>query len=150
MLDTQLQNLLEPAIGALGYELLGVDRRSDGPKGTLVIIYIDTEAGIRIEDCERVSHQVSGILEVEDPIRGQYTLEVSSPGFDRPLFALAHFQRFIGARAKVRTRRPVEERRGFTGVIKAVEGDEIILEVDGVDYRLPHAQIERARLVPEI
>lgn len=148
MLDTQLQALLEPSVNTLGYELVGVERTSNGPRGTLVRVYIDTEEGIRIEDCERVSHQISGVLDVEDPIRGNYTLEVSSPGLDRPLFTLAHFERFCGYRVKLKLRRPLDERRSFSGEIKAVEGEEIVLADGENTYRLPHAQIEKARLVP--
>ena len=146
MLDHHLQQLLAPAVSALGYELMGVERNQSG-RHCLLRVYIDQEAGITIEDCEKVSHQVSGILEVEDPIKSAYTLEVSSPGLDRPLFTRAHFERFIGHEIKLRLSKPLNNRRVFNGLLHNVIDDDIIMIVDGVNYQLTLANIEKANLV---
>ena len=98
----QLTALVQSAVDALGYELVGVEYLSRPTAGHLLRIYIDREGGIGLADCEKVSHQVSGVLDVEDPIRGGYALEVSSPGLDRPLFEKAHFERFVGEVARIK------------------------------------------------
>jgi ribosome maturation factor RimP len=128
----------------VGIELLPQGKRS------LLRIYIDKEAGVTIDDCSDVSHQVSGILEVEDPIREQYTLEVSSPGLDRPLFTLEQFERFSGSLVKLRLYLAFEGRRNFTGRIIGVDGDAVRIEVDGESYAFRLDDIEKARLIPEI
>ena len=142
----KITNWIETPINSLGYELVGVEYISRG-KDSVVRIYIDAEAGIVIEDCERVSHQVSGVLEVEDPISSAYTLEVSSPGFDRPLFKLADFERFAGEDAKVSLSLPIDGRRNFTGALQGVDGEEVLIMVDGEEYALPYGRISKARLV---
>ncbi|MEN9849772.1 MAG: ribosome maturation factor RimP [Pseudomonadota bacterium] len=149
MLDTTLQQLFEPAVTALGYELVGVERLSFGRRGALLRVYIDSPTGVTVDDCGRVSHQISGILDVEEPIKSDYTLEVSSPGLDRPLFALEHYVRFVGKEVSLRLHRPIGTRRGFTGVIARVEGENIILIVDGNEQTFPYDSIEKARIVPE-
>ncbi len=142
-----LIRLLEPVIEAMGYELLGIEQASKG--GTdLLRIYIDQDGGIRVEDCERVSGQVSGVLDVEDPLKGAYTLEVSSPGLDRPLFTLAQFEQHIGAEANVRLRQPLADRRRLRGIIEAVENNTIVMQVDGVRYEIDPDRVEHARLIP--
>ena len=142
----QVEALVETSIEALGYELVGVEYIQGGPDAILRI-YIDAEQGIGIEDCERVSHQVSGILDVEDPITAAYSLEVSSPGFDRPLFKARDFERFAGAEAKVSTKLPVNGRRNFTGILQGMDGEDILIEVDGEIYALPLARLAKAKLV---
>lgn len=149
MLDTALQQLLAPSIMALGYELLGVERLPQGRRGLLLRLYIDSPEGITLADCEQVSYQVSGILEVEDPIPGAYTLEVSSPGLDRPLFTLAHFERFVGHKMTIKLTQPLDTRRTFTGKLLQIEGRYLMIEVEGTTYRLLYDQVEKARLVPE-
>ena len=144
---SQLVGLLRPGVEALGCELLGIEFES-GKRTSLVRIYIDKEDGITVEDCEQVSHQVSAVLDVEDPIAGEYNLEVSSPGMDRPLFEPAHFARFVGEEVKVRLDDPLDGRRNFTGVIAGCEGNTIVLQVDGETARLPFERIRTARLVP--
>jgi len=148
LLDQQLQQLLAPVITALGYELWGIERLSQGATG-LVRVYIDSPQGISIDDCERVSYQISGILDVHDPISGHYTLEVSSPGLDRPLFTLEQFTRFLGHQAQVRLSQPLNNQRNFTGKIQHITETQIILQVAETEYMLPIEQIEKARLVPE-
>ncbi|HHQ42024.1 MAG TPA: ribosome maturation factor RimP [Chromatiales bacterium] len=146
--ETALEALLEPAVSRLGYELVGVEYH--GGRRALLRLYIDREGGVSVEDCQRVSCQVSGLLDVEDPIPGPYTLEVSSPGLDRPLFRAADFQRFAGREVRIRTDVPLEGRRNFRGVLRGLRGDEVLVEVDGAELALPVERIEQARLVPEL
>lgn len=144
----QVQELIESAVTALGYELWGVQLLSQGRHSTLRI-YIDKPEGINVDDCAAVSHQVSGILDVEDPIKSQYTLEVSSPGIDRPLFKLEQYQRYVGEDIALRLRTPFEGRRKFSGLLKAVEADNIIVRVEDEDeeYVLPFESIDKANIV---
>lgn len=144
----QIRRPVAQAVAALGYELVGVEWMSRPKHGHLLRVYIDTPEGVDLTACERVSHQVSGLLDVEDPIHGDYALEVSSPGLDRPLFELAHFERFVGQTVRVRLYTALEGRSNYKGVIRAVEGDEIVVEVDGEPVRLPFGKIASARLVP--
>ena len=127
--------LIEPTVSAFGLELWGIEHIQQG-KYSLLRIYIESEAGITIEDCEKVSRQVSAIFNVEDPISGEYTLEVSSPGLDRPLFTAKQFEQFIGSEANMRTRHPVEGRRKFKGLITGVNEDFVALNVDGLNFDL--------------
>jgi ribosome maturation factor RimP len=142
----RLQAIIEPAVTVLGYELVGVEYVSQG-RHSVLRIYIDSEDGVTVDDCARVSHQVSGALDVEDPIKGQYTLEVSSPGLERPLFTLEHYRRFAGERAEIRIAAPRDGRRKFQGTLRGVEGDAVIIEVDGEAVALPLDEIEKAHLV---
>jgi ribosome maturation factor RimP len=143
----QLLSLLEPPVGALGYELVDVEFAPSGAGGVLRL-YIDAPAGISVEDCERVSHRVSDVLDAEDPIPGAYTLEVSSPGLDRILRTREHFERFRGSRIKVQLALPIDGRRRFTGALTGVGESTIEMEVDGAAVQLPLAQIQKARVVP--
>jgi ribosome maturation factor RimP len=142
----QVEQLIAPAVESLGYELVGVEYIQGG-SDPILRIYIDAEQGIMIEDCERVSHQVSGVLDVEDPIRSAYLLEVSSPGFDRPLFKARDFERFSGSQAKIVMKLPVDGRRNFTGTLAGMDADEILIEVDGETYALPLIKLAKARLI---
>jgi ribosome maturation factor RimP len=142
----QVETLIEAAIETLGYELVGVEYIQGG-SDPILRIYIDSDQGISIEDCERVSHQVSGILDVEEPVKSAYLLEVSSPGFDRPLFKARDFERFVGAQAKVTMKLPVNGRRNFTGQLQGFDDGEILIEVDGEVYALPLAKLAKARLI---
>lgn len=143
-----LQTLLEPAIERLGYELIDLDVRLTGKNG-LVRLTIDKPDGIDLEDCEKVSHAVSALLDVDDPIPGNYSLEVSSPGLDRKLTKPAHFQRFIGETLKVSLRFPKEGRRRFRGTLVSSDEENIVVEVDGESHSLPLSMIDTARLVPD-
>lgn len=141
----RIHRLLEPTVTALGLELWGIEHVGRG-RQSLLRIYIDSDDGVDIDDCERVSRQVSAVLDVEDPIKGEYTLEVSSPGLDRPLFVPAHYRRFIGSEIKLRLRAPHEGRRKFKGLIDRVEEDQLELLVDGERFVLPFSMIEKASL----
>jgi ribosome maturation factor RimP len=146
-----LMRLLEPPIEALGFELVEIEFAREG-RGGILRIYIDRGAGgdpVTVDDCAAVSHAVSRVLEIEDPIKGQYTLEVSSPGFDRILRKRAHFERFVGERVFAELKVAQDGRRRFVGVLKSVAGDSIVVEVDGQTHNLPLERIQKARLRPE-
>lgn len=145
----RLSELLEPGAVALGFELVAIELMG-GDGNTVLRVYIDGPEGITADDCAAVSNQVSGILDVEDPIAGHYTLEVSSPGLDRPLVKPVDFERYIGEEVKVKMALPVLGRRNFKGRLVAVEDDQAVVEVDNESYDLPFAGMEKARLVPEI
>lgn len=138
--------ILEPPLAAMGFELADIDAHL-GRRG-LLRLYIDRAGGVTVDDCQRVSEQIGALLDVEDPLPGSYVLEVSSPGFDRRLRKLEHFERFSGERAKVELRDPLEGRRNFTGRLVGVEGSSVLLEVDGELTRLPFGDIAVARLAP--
>ena len=140
-----IQALIEPSVEALGFELWGLELIAQGRFSTLRI-YIESAKGITVDDCAEVSHQVSGILDVEDPITNQYTLEVSSPGVDRPLFKQAHYEQYIGQFMRVRLHSPFDGRRKFAGVLMGLEADEIVLLVDKEEYLLPIDAIDKAAL----
>lgn len=151
----EIARLLAPTVESLGVELLGIEYLP-APGGALVRLYIDKPAGdgdlpvsVSIEDCEAVSREVSAQLDVEDPISGNYTLEVSSPGIDRPLFTRAQFERFVGETAKVTLKLPQDGRRRLTGLIARVEGDDVTFLVDGADFVAAFDNIDKARLVPD-
>ena len=141
-------SIINPSIEDLGYELLGIEYVPSG-KHSILRLYIDSEDGIGVDDCEIVSRQVSAIMDVEDPITGQYNLEVSSPGIERPLFVVAHYMRFLGHDVRLRTFRPIEGRRNFTGVIGSVSEKsnslELVTELGPVTLDLD--LIEKANLV---
>jgi ribosome maturation factor RimP len=148
MTSDELAKLLEPTVEGLGYEISDLEAKVGGQSG-FVRIFIDKDDGISLEDCEKVSQAVSALLDVEDPLPGQYTLEVSSPGADRKLTKPAHFERFSGENVKVQMRFPtIEGRRRFAGKLLAVEEKNIVVEVDGEPYTLAVANIEVARLAP--
>jgi len=146
----RLQELIVPLVEGLGFELVGIEFQPQGGRG-LLRIYIDAPAGIVVEDCEKVSYQVSGMLDVEDPIPGEYTLEVSSPGIDRPLFKLEDFRRFAGHRARLQLARAIDGRARFSGILRGVDDAErVALEVDGEALSFAFEEIDRARLVGEV
>ena len=144
--ESAITELIEPTVLAMGLQLWGIDLSQRG-KYSILRIYIEREEGVTITDCEKISRQVSAILDMEDPIAGEYTLEVSSPGLDRPLFTSEQFGRFIGSDVKVRLHHPVDGRRKLNGSIENVSGDEIMLSVDGEGFRLQHTDIEKANVV---
>ncbi|HCF4092080.1 TPA: ribosome maturation factor RimP [Pseudomonas aeruginosa] len=143
----QLQALLAPVVEALGYECWGVEFISQG-RHSVLRVYIDRPEGILIDDCEAVSRQVSGILDVEDPISGEYTLEVSSPGMDRPLFTLEQFAKHAGEQVKIRLRSPYEGRRNYKGILRGVEEQDVVVLVDDHEYLLPIDSIDKANIIP--
>ena len=148
--STELTEMARGVVEPMGYELVGVEYLS-GYQGTnLLRVYIDSEQGIQLDDCSRVSHQLSGVLDVEDPIRGEYNLEVSSPGMDRPLFEKRHFERFTGHKVNIRLAYGPGNRRKYKGLLKGIDGETILIEVDGELFHLAFDQVHSARLVPEL
>jgi ribosome maturation factor RimP len=146
-LREKLIGLTEPLLGQLGYELVDLEY-APGRNSAVLRLFIDTPEGVGLDDCERVSHEVSALLDVEDPVPGAYTLEVSSPGLDRVLRTPAHFGRFIGERIWLELRAPRDGRRRYTGQLAALDETGIELSVDGAIVRVPFAEIGRARLAP--
>jgi len=144
----EIQKLIEPTIERLGYELTDLEVRLSG-QGGLLRLTIDKPEGIDLDDCEKVSHAVGALLDVEDPVPGNYSLEVSSPGLDRKLTKVEHFQRFEGETLKVTMRFPIEGRRRFRGILKSSDDENIVVEVDGESHSLPLTMIDTARLVPD-
>ena len=144
-LRERLFALIEPVVVGLGCELVDIDLNPG-----LVRIFVDRAAGVRIEDCERVSREVSALLDVEDPIPTAYRLEVSSPGFDRVLRTSAHFERFVGARVWIELTVPrAGGRRRYTGRLAAVEDEGITLEVDDEAISVQFGEIGKAKLAPQ-
>lgn len=144
--QSQLVELVEPAVTALGFELWGLEYVPQR-NHALLRIYIDGPSGVNVDDCALVSRQVSAVLDVEDPIQTEYTLEVSSPGLDRPLFRLDQFARYVGERVVIRLRVPFERRRNFTGTLIGVEGEDVVVHVDDHEYLLPFESIDKAHIV---
>jgi len=146
--DSKLKLLLQPVVESLGCELWGLEMQAGG-KIKLLRLYIDRpEEGVGIEDCEKVSRQSSAILDVEEAINGEYVLEVSSPGMDRPLYELAQYEQYIGENISLRLRFPYEGRRNFKGRLSAIDGDEIVLVVTDHEFLFPVEGIEKANVVP--
>ncbi|MDX9740252.1 MAG: ribosome maturation factor RimP [Gammaproteobacteria bacterium] len=149
--DNGLRALLEPTVNMLGCELVAIEHvMRGGGGGQLLRIYIDREEGVTVSDCERVSHQVSGVLDVEDVISGSYVLEVSSPGLDRPLGTARDFERFSGHNVRLRTDGPINGQRNFKGLLRGLRGSDVVLEMEGQEVALPLDRIEKARLIPDI
>jgi ribosome maturation factor RimP len=143
-----LVNLIEPIVEGLGYECVGIEYNSH-PRHGLLRIYIDTSEGVLLEDCTKVSHQISGMLDVEDPISDNYELEVSSPGADRPFFKLSQFEQFIGDTVTVNLFKPINKQRKITGSIESVEGDVILLLQADQLIEIPFQAMSKVRLVPD-
>lgn len=150
MLVDELTRLIEPAIEGLGYELADLEMRVGNRDGFIRVFIDRVPDGIGLEDCEAVSRQISALLDVEDLIPGRYSLEVSSPGLDRRLTKVEHYQRFMGENVHIKLRFPLDGRRNFHGKLKSVDKDDIEVEVDRELHRLPMATIESARLVPTL
>jgi len=145
-----IRDLVRGVVEPMGYELVGVEYLTGQPGGNLLRVYIDKEEGITLDDCSAVSHQLSGVLDVEDPIPGNYNLEVSSPGLDRPLFEPEHFERFAGKKVNIRLDASIPGRRRYKGTLLGIEEDRVQVEVDGEVFSLDLDEIRDARLVPEI
>jgi len=147
-LEERITEMLAPSVEDLGYELVGIEYIRAGKHSTLRV-YIDQEQGILVDDCAAVSRQVSAIMDVEDPITNEYTLEVSSPGMNRPLFKAEHYQTFAGDEVKIQLRMPIQNRRRWKGVIVSAEDGIICLNVDGREERFALSNIQKANIVPK-
>ena len=146
-LRERLIALIEPVLAQLGYELVELEYAA-GRTNAVVRIFIDQPAGISVDDCERVSRDVAALLDVDDPIPTAYTLEVSSPGFDRVLRTPGHFERFVGERIYVELQAPRAGRKRYTGLLKTVSAAGIEMEVDKQTVQVPFGEIAKARLAP--
>ena len=146
--EMRLYELIEPTVTSLGFELVGVLWR-DGRSRSLIRIYVDHGEGVTVDDCARVSHRVNGLLDVADPIPGEYDLEVSSPGVDRPLFVERDFTRFAGADLKLMLRSPCAGRRRFTGTLGGYRDGVVLVDEHGTEHRFAISEIESARLVEQ-
>lgn len=144
-----IEALIRPGVNALGFELVTVELTGRGA-GTVLRVYIDRPDGITVDDCADVSEQVSAVLDVEDPIAGGYTLEVSSPGLDRPLVRPEHFVRVVGEKVRITLHeaRTEDNRRRLSGQLLAADDGGIELDVDGETRRVAYVDIAKARLVP--
>lgn len=148
MSSKRLNAMIQPLVEDLGYEFVGMEY-SPNPKNSTLVLYIDKPDGIAVEDCEAVSHEVAALLDVEDPIPGQYSLEVSSPGLDRPLFTIEQFERFSGEQVKLTAFAPIDGRRKFKGRILGTDDGIVRLDQDGTEVVLEFGNIAKARLVPD-
>ncbi len=145
----KLHEIVAPAVEAVGYELWRCEYISQGHP-SILRVYIDSEQGVNIDDCALASHQISAVLDVEDPITGEYNLEVSSPGLERPLFKLEHYQRFIGEQVKVHLGASLNGRKNFSGEIKNVANNIIEFVVDEEVFELPYSSIQKAHLIADM
>ena len=146
--EDKLTDILSPAVEETGKELLGVEFINAG-KHSVLRIYIDHPNGIDVDDCAEVSRQVGAILDVEDPISSEYNLEVSSPGLDRPLFKMAHYQEIIGGIINVKLSIPLNGRRKFKGKLETIEGNTLIITVDGEAYEIDIKNVDKGHIVPQ-
>ncbi|ENM3878459.1 TPA: ribosome maturation factor RimP [Vibrio cholerae] len=147
-LERQLTEMLEAPVVAAGYELVGLEFVRAGQHSTLRI-FIDHENGITVEDCAEVSRQVSAVLDVEDPISVVYNLEVSSPGLERPLFKAAHYEQFIGHEVSIVLKMAVGNRRKWKGIIQSIDGETVVVMVDGQKEHFALSNISKANLIPK-
>jgi len=145
---THLWELFEPVVNGMGFELIEIEHFPN-PKHGVLRLYIDKPGGVVIEDCSDVSRQISALIDVEDPVSGQFNLEVSSPGLDRPLRRLKDFQRFIGSMVKLKTVMPLDGQRNFKGRLLQADENVLVIETDTEELSLPMNAIEKARIVPE-
>ena len=143
---THIEQLLQPGADTLGFEIVAVEMA--GGDSSIVRVYIDTPDGVSIDDCAKASRQFSAILDVEDPISNRYTLEVSSPGMDRPLAKAEHFESVIGQEVKIRMATLINGRKRYKGQLLEASDQAAILEVDGEQVELFYNDMDRARLVP--
>jgi len=148
MVKDDILGLLRPVIEDMGYVLWGCEYLAQG-RHSLLRIFIDKDTGIGIDDCDRVSRQVSALLDVEDPISGHYSLEVSSPGIPRPLFTFDHYQQYLGHRINIKLYKPVDGTRKFTGRIAAVNESTLVLDMDGKQQDFLFSNIVKANLTVE-
>jgi len=137
--------LAEPVILSLGLELVDVEFQRE-PRGWVLRLYIDKPGGVTLGDCVQVSEILSDLLDAKDFIHHQYHLEVSSPGVDRPLRRREDFSKFAGDKVKIQLKEALEGRKNFTGLLRGIEGEEVLVEIDGKVWRLPYGKIKKANI----
>jgi len=145
---THLWELFEPVVEGMGYDLIEIEHFPN-PKHGVLRLYIDKANGVNIDDCTEVSRQISALIDVEDPVRGQFNLEVSSPGMDRPLRKLRDFQRFAGSLVTLKTAVPMDGQRNFKGKLLQATEETVVIETDTEEISIPMRSIDKARVVPE-
>lgn len=145
MIQTEIEQLIQPTVESMGYDLWGCEYLAQG-KHSLLRIYIDKADGIDVEDCQKISHQVSAILDVEDPIPGNYSLEVSSPGIPRPLFRSSQYQRYVGLDVQIKLFKPVSAKRKFVGTIVSADENTLVLMIDNEQQDFLFSNIVKANL----
>lgn len=143
----QLHDLVESVVTALHLELWAIEYNGGG-KRALLRVYIDSDNGISVDDCAAVSRQLSAVMDVEDPISGEYVLEVSSPGADRGLHKAAHYEKYAGHEVAIRLRYALEGQRNFKGILVGIENDEAVLRVGDEEYLFPFEEIDKANVIP--
>ncbi|MCH9644146.1 MAG: ribosome maturation factor RimP [Gammaproteobacteria bacterium] len=150
MINDKLHDLIEQTVTSTGFEFVGCEFQQQ-PRQSLLRVYVDGENGINLDSCADISRQLASVLDVEDVIKGSYSLEVSSPGLARPLFKIDDYKRFIGKTVKLKSRLPMEGRRNFKGILQAVNDDDaIVVQLEeGELVTLAFDEIDRAKLVPE-
>ena len=146
--QTHLWELFEPVVKGMGFDLIEIEHFPN-PKHGVLRLYIDKEGGVNVDDCSTVSRQISALIDVEDPVSGQFNLEISSPGVDRPLRRLVDFQRFTGSLVKLKTVMPLEGQRNFKGRLLEASEETVVIETDDEEISLPMTAIDKARIVPE-
>ncbi len=144
-----LDDIIEPAVTTLGFELVGTQPVNEGHM-QVIRVFVDGPNGITIDDCAKISRQIGAVMDVEEPIKGNYRLEVSSPGIQRPLFKLPHYVKYVGQRVKVRLHRPVNNQRNFVGALLSVDGSELSLETDNGIVKVNFEDIQKGRLVVDV
>jgi ribosome maturation factor RimP len=146
--QTHLWELFEPVVSGMGYELIEIEHFPN-PKHGVLRLYIDKEGGVNVEDCSSVSRQISALIDVEDPVSGQFNLEISSPGLDRPLRRVKDFQRFTGSLVKIKTVVPMDGQRNFKGRLLKADEEVLVIETDTEEISMPMSAVDKARVVPE-
>ena len=148
-MSTQLRSLIGPVVVGMGFELWGVEYLTQG-RFSVLKIFIDSEKGIEVDDCASVSRQVASLFDVEEPIKGKYTLEVSSPGMDRRLFSFEQFEIMKGSQVKLKLNKPFDGKKRFTGLLVGTEDKVVVLRVGEEETLFPYEMIDRANVIPEI
>ncbi len=146
-MSEQLTSLIEPVVTGLDCELWGLEYITQG-KHSVLKIYIESEAGVDVDDCARISRQVSSLLDVEEPLKGKYTLEVSSPGMDRRLFTKAQYEAYKGAKIKLSLRSAYEGKRKYTGLLCGIEDGDVVLRVGDEEILFPFEEVDKTTVIP--
>ncbi len=145
MIQIEIEQLIQPTVESMGYVLWGCEYLAQG-KHSLLRIYIDKADGIGVEDCQKVSLQVGALLDVDDPIPGNYSLEVSSPGIPRPLFRNSQYQSYVGLEVQIKLFKPVAAKRKFVGTIVSADENTLVLKIDNEQQSFLFSNIVKANL----
>lgn len=141
----KIESVVEPVVRSKGYELVACEWLFEEGR-RILRVFIDKNEGVNIDDCSEISYLLSPLFDVEDLIPGNYSLEISSPGLDRPLKKMADFEKFAGNKIRLRTKTPMNGRGNFKGILQGVDGNEVLVKVDQQIFRIPHPNIHKARV----